>query len=125
MGQVVSERGVAVDPAKVAAVSDWKRPENVTDIRSFLGLASYYRRFIKDFSRTATLLTNLTRKNRAFTWDARCEQAFVSMKEKLTSASVLIIIESNVEMTAYTDACGTRLGTVLMQNRKVVAYASR
>ena len=91
----------------------------------FLELAGYYRRFIKDFSKTAAPLTILTKKNRTFTWDARCEDAFVKMKERLTSTLVLVIPESNVEMTDYTDACGTGLGAVLMQNKRVVAYASR
>ena len=90
-----------------------------------MGLAGYYRRFIKDFSKIAAPLTNLTKKNQNFTWDARCEHAFVTMKERLTTAPVLVIPESNVELTVYTDACGTGLGAVLMQNRRVVAYASR
>ena len=125
LSHVVSEQGIAVDPTKVAAIQDWVRPKNVTDVRSFLGLADYYRRFIKDFSKTAAPLTNLTKKNQTFTWDAKCEHAFVSMKEKLTSTPVLVIPKSNVEMTIYTDACGTGLGAVLMQNGRVVAYASR
>lgn len=125
LGHVVSEQGVVVDPAKAAAVHDWRRLENATDIRSFLGLADYYRRFIKDFSKTATPLTNLTKKNQTFTWNARCEQAFISMKEKLTSAPVLIIIENNVEMTVFINAYGTGLRAVLMQNRRAVAYESR
>lgn len=90
-----------------------------------MGLARYYRRFFKDFSKIAALLTNLTKKNQTSTWDAKCEHAFVSMKENLTSTPVLIFPESNVEMTVYTDACGTGLGAVVMQNGKVVAYASR
>ncbi|MDQ4222905.1 hypothetical protein RBK84_00810, partial [Pseudomonas aeruginosa] len=96
LGHVVSEQGITVDPAKVAAIQDWIRPKNATDVRSFLGLAGYYRRFIKDFSKTAAPLTNLTKKNQTFTWDAKCEHAFVSMKEKLTSAPVLVIPENNV-----------------------------
>lgn len=103
MGRLVLERSIVVDPAKVAKVQDWRRPENATDIRSFLGLAGYYRRFNKEFPRTAVLLTNLTRKNQAFIWDVRCEQAFVSMKEKLTNAPFLIISESNVEMDVAQD----------------------
>ena len=64
---VVLENGIGVDPAKVAVVQEWRRPKNATDVRSFLGLAGYYRRFIKDFSKTASPLTNLTRKNQTFT----------------------------------------------------------
>lgn len=99
LGHVVSEQGIAVDPAKVATIQDWVRPKITIDVRSFLGLAGYYRRFIKDFSKIAAPLTNLTKKNQAFTWDAKCEHAFVSMKEKLTSAPVLVIPESDVKMT--------------------------
>lgn len=70
-------------------------------------------------------MTNLTKKNQTFACVAKCEHAFVSMKEKLTSTPVLVIRESNIELTVYTDACGTGLGAVLMQNEKVVAYTSR
>lgn len=125
LGHVVSEQGAAVDPAKVARIQDWRKPENTTNVRSFLGLAGYYRRFINDLSKTTTPLTNLTKKNQTFTWDARCEHAFTSMKEKLTCPRLLVILESNVEMTVYTDACGTGLGAILMQSRRVVTYASR
>ena len=113
-GRILSKQGVAIDPAKVAAIQDWMRPENATDVRSFFRLAGYYRRFIKDFSKTAAPLTNLTKKNQTFTWDARCEHAFTSMKEKLTCAPVFVIPESNVEMTVYKDACGMGLRAVLM-----------
>lgn len=110
---------------KVIAIQHSVRPENAIDVKSFLGLASYYKRFIKDFSKTVAPLTNMTKKNQTFTWDARCEHAFTSMKEKLTRAPVLVIPKRNIEMTVYTDAYGTSLGAVLMQSRRVVAYASR
>ena len=124
LGHVVSGNGVAVDPAKVAVIQDWDRPKNVTNVRSFLGLAGYYRRFIKDFSMIVSPLTELTKKNQMFTWDAKCEQAFRIMKERLTSAPVLMIPSGNEEMVVYTDSCGTGLGAVLMQKDKVVAYTS-
>ena len=88
-------------------------------------MAGYYRRFIKDFSKIAAPLTGLTKKNQVFTWDAKCEQAFEILKERLTSAPVLTIPSGNEEMVVYTDACGTGLGAVLMQKDKVVAYTSR
>ena len=125
LGNVISGSGIAVDPAKVAAIQDWVRPKNASDVRSFLGLAGYYRRFIKDFSKIAAPLTGLTKKNQVFRWDDKCEQAFVILKERLTSAPVLTIPSGNDEMVVYTDACGTGLGAVLMQKDKVVAYASR
>ena len=125
LGHVVSENGIAVDPAKVATVQDWPTPKNATDVRSFLGLAGYYRKFIQGFFKIAAQLTQLTKKNQAFVWDGVCENAFKSLKEKLTHAPVLVIPKGNEEMTVYTDACGTGLGAVLMQGGRVVAYASR
>ena len=125
LGHVVSENAIVVDPAKVAMVQDWSTPKNATDIRSFLGLAGYYRKFIQDFSKIAAPLTQLTKKNQAFVWDEKCENAFKNLKEKLTCAPVLVIPKGNEEMTVYTDACGTGLGAVLMQGGRVVAYASR
>ena len=76
LGHVVSAEGLSPDPAKVQAVRDWKVPEFVTDIRSFLGLAGYYRRFIPQFAKIAAPLTNLTRKNTPFTWSLREGEAF-------------------------------------------------
>ena len=125
LGHIVFGNGIAVDPAKVAAIQDWGRPKNATDVQSFLGLAGYYQWFIKDFSKVAAPLTGLTKKNQVFTWDAKCEQAFGILKERLTSAPVLTIPSGNEEMVIYTDACGTGLGAVLMQKDKVVAYVSR
>ena len=76
LGHVVSASSVSVDPKKVKAVMSWERPKSVFEIRSFLGLAVYYRRFIEDFSRLAALMTRLTRKEVKFDWDDRCEEAF-------------------------------------------------
>ena len=72
----VSEKGIAVDPAKIEAVISWERPKTVFEIRSFLGLAGYYRRFVEDFSRLAAPMTRLTRKGVKFVWDDSCEKAF-------------------------------------------------
>jgi len=125
LGHVVSGNGVAVDPAKVVAIQDWDRPKNAMDAWSFLGLVGYYQWFIKDFSKVAALLIGLTKKNQVFTWDAKCEQAFGILKERLTSVLVLTIPSGNEEMVVYTDVCDTGLGAVLMQKHKVVAYPSR
>ena len=76
LGHVVSALGVSVDPEKVEALMSWERPKSVFEIRSFLGLAGYYRRFIEDFSRLAAPMTRLTRKEVKFDWDDRCEEAF-------------------------------------------------
>jgi hypothetical protein len=123
LGHVISGDGIAVDPSKVEAVTDWQQPTTVSEIRSFLGLAGYYRKFIQDFSRIATPLTRLTKKGVQFVWDSRCEEAFKCLKEKLTSAPVLMIPRSDQCFVVYTDASLQGLGGVLMQ--RVIAYASR
>jgi hypothetical protein len=110
---------------KVEAVLDWQQPSTVTEIRSFLGLAGYYRKFIQDFSRIATPLTRLTKKGVQFVWDSECQQAFQCLKEKLTTAPVLMIPRSDQCYVVYTDASLLGLGGVLMQMQRVIAYASR
>ncbi|GAU41290.1 hypothetical protein TSUD_374150 [Trifolium subterraneum] len=125
--QVLKEKngGIAVDPAKVDAVMKWGTPESVSEIRSFLGLAGYYRRFIEGFSKMALPLTLLTRKDQAFVWDEKCEKSFQELKKKLTTASVLILPDAKESFVVYCDASKLGLGGVLMQKGKVVAYASR
>ncbi|XP_072077973.1 uncharacterized protein [Arachis hypogaea] len=95
LGHVVSKKGISVDPAKVKAVMEWKRPTSVTEIRSFLGLAGYYRRFIMGFSQLALPLTKLTRKDALFVWTSECEESFQALKQKLTTAPVLVLPELN------------------------------
>ena len=89
MGHVVSVEGLAVDLAKVQAVQDWKVPTSVMEVRSFLGLAGYYRCFILQFAKIAAPLTNLTRKNTPFTWSLREWEAFKKLKEVLQHAPIL------------------------------------
>ncbi|XP_074283675.1 uncharacterized protein LOC141608211 [Silene latifolia] len=125
LGHVVSNEGVFVDPGKIEAVSNWERPKNVADIRSFLGLAGYYRRFVKDFSKVAKPLTTLMRKENRFRWDESCETAFLTLKERLTTSPILALPEWSENFEVYTDASKNRLGCVLMQKGKVIAYASR
>jgi len=104
LGHVISGQGISVDLAKVEAVLKWERPKTVTEIRSFVGLAGYYQRFIKDFSRIVTPLTQLTHKNQPFAWTDRCEQSFVELKKRLTSAPVLVIPDTNKPFEVYCDA---------------------
>ncbi|WVZ85001.1 hypothetical protein U9M48_031966 [Paspalum notatum var. saurae] len=125
LGHILSEKGVAVDPSKVEDVLNWKQPETVTKIRSFLGLAGYYRRFIKDFSKTAKPMTSLTKKNAKFLWDSKCEEALQSLKKSFTSAPVLAQPDVTKPFDVYCDASGHGLGCVLMQEGRVIAYASR
>ncbi|KAL6225621.1 hypothetical protein ACLB2K_004470 [Fragaria x ananassa] len=125
LGHVVSQAGIAMDPAKIEAVLEWKAPTTPTEVRSFLGLARYYRRFIEGFSKIALPMTRLTRKNVKYIWDDNCERAFQKLKERLTTAPILTIPESGVPFVIYSDASHQGLGCILMQNGKVVAYASR
>ncbi|WVZ70575.1 LOW QUALITY PROTEIN: hypothetical protein U9M48_019231 [Paspalum notatum var. saurae] len=121
-GHILSEKGVAVDPSKVKDVRNWKQPEIVTEIRSFLGLAGYYRHFIKDFSKTAKPMTSLTKKNAKYSLN--CEDAFQTLKKLLTSAPVLAQPDITKPFDVYCDASGNGLGCVLMQEGRVIAYAS-
>ena len=125
LGHVVSASGVSVDPGKVEAVMSWERPKSVFEIRSFLGLAGYYMRFIEDFSRLVAPMTRLTRKEVKFVWDDSYERAFQELKRRLTSAPILIVPEREQRYTMYCDASKDGLGCVLMQSEKVVAYGSR
>ncbi|XP_071909683.1 uncharacterized protein [Coffea arabica] len=125
LGHKVSKDGIAVDPAKVEAVMNWKRPETPTEIRSFLGLAGYYRRFIQDFSKIAGPMTELTKKGNKFIWTPKCESSFQELKRRLTSAPVLVLPDGDEGYAVYSDASGEGLGCVLMQKGKVIAYASR
>ncbi|XP_074277889.1 putative mitochondrial protein AtMg00860 [Silene latifolia] len=95
LGHVISREGVAMDPTKIEAVSKWVAPKNVAEIRSFLGLAGYYRRFVKDFSKIARTLTSLMRKENCFTWDRSCDTAFLTLKERLTTTPLLAFPEGS------------------------------
>ncbi|WVZ64404.1 hypothetical protein U9M48_013917 [Paspalum notatum var. saurae] len=117
LGHILSEKGVAVDLSKVKDVLNWKQPETVTEIRSFLGLAGYYRRFIKDFSKTAKPMTSLTKKNAKYLWSSNCEEAFQTLKKLLTSAPVLAQPDVTKPFDVYCDASGNGLGRVLMRGR--------
>lgn len=125
LGHMVSGNGISVDPSKIDSVLNWERPTSVTEIRSFLGLAGYYRRFIRGFSQLALPLTRLTRKDTPFAWTPDCERSFQELKCRLTSAPVLALPNPDMAFEVYCDASGQGLGCVLMQCKKVVAYASR
>ncbi|KAL0533979.1 hypothetical protein IC582_028255 [Cucumis melo] len=125
LGHVVSKAGVSVDPAKIEAVTGWTRPSTVSEVCSFLGLAGYYRRFVENFSRIATPLTQLTRKGAPFVWSKACEDSFQNLKQKLVTALVLTVPDGSGSFVIYSDASKKGLGCVLMQQGKVVAYASR
>ena len=125
LGHIVSFEGIRVDPVKIEAVMNWKPPRNVIEVRSFLGLAGYYRIFVQGFSVIASSLTRLLRKGVKFEWDDKCQSSFERLKEILVEAPVLIQPTSSRDYTLYYDASKIGLGCVLMQDGKVVAYASR
>ena len=103
----------------------WERPKSIFEIRSFLGLIGYYKRFIEDFSRLAAPMTKLSQKEVKFDWDDRCEEAFLELKRRLTSAPILIVLDRGQGCIVYCDALRAELGCVLMQFGRVVAYGSR
>ena len=129
LGHEVSANGIATDPEKVKAVQEWGIPKNLTDVRSFLGLCSYYRRFIPKFSTIAKPLTKLTEKDQAFKFGIEQEEAWATLKQKLLSAPVLAYPDPEIEFILDTDASAYGIGAVLSQvqdgQERVVAYSSR
>ena len=129
LGHVVSDNGISTDPEKVEAVQDWLVPCNVTEVRGFIGLCSYYRRFVKNFAEIADPLHALTGKRASFHWDDRCQDAFEELKIRLTTTPILAMPRDDGEYRLDTDASGEAIGAVLSQvqdgEEKVVAFASR
>ncbi|GJV79805.1 reverse transcriptase domain-containing protein [Tanacetum coccineum] len=125
LGHLIDSQGLHVDPAKIEAVKNWASPTTPTEIRQFLGLAGYYRRFIEGFSKIAKSLTELTQKNKKYIWGEDQESAFQLLKQKLCEAPILALPEGNNDFVVYCDASHQGLGAVLMQREKVIAYASR
>ena len=125
LGHIISEGGISVDPSKVESVLSWNTPQNVSDIRSFLGLAGYYRRFIEGFSKIAKPMTELLEKGKTFEWTPKREASFQELKKRLTTAPALTMPNMEKPFSIYCDASGQGLGCVLMQDGHVVAYASR
>ena len=115
LGHVISAGGVAVDPSNVESVTNWKQPKTVSEIRSFLGLAGYYRRFIENFSKIAKPMTRLLQKDVKYKWSEECEQSFQELKNRLISAPILILPDPKKGFQVYCDASKLGLGCVLMQ----------
>ena len=130
LGYVVSASGIAADPGKVQAVVEFPTPHDVRTLRAFLGLTSYYRRFISRYSAMANPLYGLTHKDTAFDWTPKCEDAFNQLKAALTEAPVLAFPQFGRPFLLETDASGVGLGAVLSQvqddsTNRPIAYASR
>lgn len=120
LGHVMSATGVAVNHSKVQDVLNWKSPKSVPQIRSFLGMAGYYRRFIEGYSKIARPLTQLLKKGNKYVWTSACEHSFQELKKSLTSAPVLILPDIRKDFEVFCDASRHSLGCVLMQEGRVV-----
>ena len=129
LGHIVSAEGVSCDPGKIEAVREWPVPTNITEVRSFLGLANYYRKYVESFASVAAPLTRLTEKGVEFVWDAACEESFAELRQRLTCSPILAYPDPCKEFLLDTDASGYGLGCVLSQlhdgEERVVAYASK
>ena len=129
LGHKVSGNGIEADPGKIESVTKWPTPSNVTDVRSFLGLCSYYRKFIEGFSEIAGPLNKLTQKKQPFIWNDECTEAFEKLKQRLTSAPILAYPDPSLDFILDTDACNISIGAVLSQvqdgKERVIAYGSK
>ena len=121
IGHIVLEEGIRVDPKKIDVIIEWKPQRNVTEVRSFLGLAGYYKRFVKGFLMTAASMTRLIQKNVTFEWNEKCQTSFEKLKVFLIEAPVLTQPTYDKEYVIFSDASLNGLGCVLMQEGKVVA----
>ena len=125
LGHIISEKGLAVDPEKIKAIKEWPVPTDVSAVRSFMGIAGYYRRFVERFSAIANPITSLQKKGVKFVWTEKCQNSFEQLKQKLISAPILKIVDPDKEFVVCTDACKEGLGGVLLQENSVIAYESR
>ncbi|GFX74346.1 retrovirus-related Pol polyprotein from transposon 412 [Trichonephila clavipes] len=129
LGHIISAEGVRTDPEKVSAVKNWKRPETLRELRSFLGLCTYYRKFVKGFSNIARPLHKLTESKQKFQWTKECENSFLQLKEALSSSPILIYPQPDKPFILDTDASNESVGAVLCQEidgqERVIAYWSK
>lgn len=125
LGHVIGSGKIRMDMEKVKAIRDWNTPKNVSQLRSFLGLANYYRRFIRDYSKRAVALTNLLKQDRTWEWDRQCEASFQDLKLAVTKDPVLALPDITKPFEVQTDASDYALGGVLLQDGHPVAYESR
>ncbi|GBG78897.1 hypothetical protein CBR_g28611 [Chara braunii] len=116
LGHVISGDGLAPEAAKIVAIQEWSQPQTVRDVRSFLGLASYYRKFVRNFSAMAAPLANLTKKDTLFLWSLHCQMAFAQLKQASTRAPVLKLPDPSLPFVLTTDASQYGIGAVLQQN---------
>jgi hypothetical protein len=125
LGHIISKDGIAVDIEKIESIREWSAPKNVTEVRSFMGIAGHYRRFIEGFSKIAHPITSLQKKGLKFQWTLNCENNFHDLKQLLKSAPILRIADPNEDFIVCTNACKEGHGEVLSQNGFVICYESR
>ena len=126
LGHIIGRHGIKPDPKKIAVVKEWPKPTTVTEVRSFLGLANYFRKFIQGFSSLAAPLTNLTKTDSDMsTWNKACDASFEGIKDALCSAPTLILPDFNKPFEVIADASITGIGAVLLQEGHPIAYLSK
>jgi hypothetical protein len=125
LGHIVNEQGIRPDPKKVEAVQTWPVPKNVHDVKSFLGLVNYFRKFIEHYSEIAVPLTNLTKKSHLWVWTGHCQDAFKLLKQKLTKAPLLCTPDESLPYEVVTNASDLGLGGMSLQEGQPVAFESR
>jgi hypothetical protein len=125
LDHIINRDGLAVDLKKVATILDWKAPRDVRGIKSFIGMDGYYHCFIEGLSKIARPMTALLANKVEFKWTPECQESFETLKKKMITAPVLILLDVHKPFSVYCDASYTGLGCVLMQEGRVVAYSSR